>query len=82
MPTSVEENKAQMRQTETFLNKSGGAATQTRSPNNSKFRPTKHDGEDPTSAPKTRKYEDEHLNAEAEAFHTSGSSKGTTEYDE
>jgi hypothetical protein len=32
MPTSVEENKAAMRQVETPLNKSGGAAQKVRSP--------------------------------------------------
>jgi hypothetical protein len=32
MPTSVEENKAQMRQVETPLNKSGGVAQKVRSP--------------------------------------------------
>jgi hypothetical protein len=32
MPTSVEENKRAMRQTETPLNKSGGAATKVKSP--------------------------------------------------
>lgn len=41
MPTSVEENKAIMRQTETFLSKSGGEAIVPRSPNNTNAGPSK-----------------------------------------
>jgi hypothetical protein len=36
MPTTIEENKAAMRQVETPLNKSGGAAQRVRSPNSTK----------------------------------------------
>jgi hypothetical protein len=41
MTTSIEENKAVMRQVETPLNKSGGEAARPRSPNNANAGPTK-----------------------------------------
>ena len=41
MPTSIEENKAQMRQVETPLNKSGGVMATSRSPHNTKGSTTK-----------------------------------------